>query len=359
MSEFATLHEIVKAAHRNLSPGAWDYLTGGADTETSLLRNRQALDSLAFKPMVLNDVREIDLAARVHGKKKRLPIVLAPMGSLDALDPGGALSVAKAAEEFGVISYLSSVTRPGIDEIASGTGHEKVFQLYVRGDREWISQITNKAIDLGYIYFCLTVDVAIYSRRERDLIKRYKPSGRARNDEGWEFQAALDWDLVKWFKDTWDIPLILKGIATAEDAARAVGHGVDVVYVSNHGGRQLDHSRGTIDMLPEIVREVGGKAEVIIDGGFCRGADIVKALARGANAVAIGKIQGLGLAAAGQEGVVRVLELLEVEMNTVMGLLGLDNLEKLTEDFLEPAQPVVAPAVLSAFPFLNLLPQEY
>ncbi|MEC7490631.1 MAG: alpha-hydroxy acid oxidase [Pseudomonadota bacterium] len=359
MSEFATLHEIVKAAHRNLSPGAWDYLTGGADTETSLLRNRQALDSLAFKPMVLNDVREIDLAARVHGKKKRLPIVLAPMGSLDALDPGGALSVAKAAEDFGVISYLSSVTRPGIDEIASGTSHEKVFQLYVRGDREWISQITNRAIDLGYIYFCLTVDVAIYSRRERDLIKRYKPSGRARNDEGWEFQAALDWDLVKWFKDTWDIPLILKGIATAEDAARAVGHGVDVVYVSNHGGRQLDHSRGTIDMLPEIVREVGGKAEIVIDGGFCRGADIVKALARGADAVAIGKIQGLGLAAAGQEGVVRVLELLEVEMNTVMGLLGLDNLERLTEDFLEPAQPVVAPAVLSAFPFLNLLPQEY
>ena len=359
MSEFATLHEIVKAAHRNLSPGAWDYLTGGADTETSLLRNRQALDSLAFKPKVLNDVREIDLAARVHGKKKRLPIVLAPMGSLDALDPGGALSVAKAAEEFGVISYLSSVTRPGIDEIASGTSHEKVFQLYVRGDREWISQITNRAIDLGYIYFCLTVDVAIYSRRERDLIKRYKPSGRARNDEGWEFQAALDWDLVKWFKDTWDIPLILKGIATAEDAARAVGHGVDVVYVSNHGGRQLDHSRGTIDMLPEIVREVGGKAEIVIDGGFCRGADIVKALACGANAVAIGKIQGLGLAAAGQEGVVRVLELLEVEMNTVMGLLGLDNLERLTEDFLEPAQPVVAPTVLSAFPFLNLLPQEY
>ena len=112
-------------------------------------------------------------------------------------------------------------------------------------------------------------------------------------------------------------------------------------------------------MLPEIVREVDGKAEVIIDGGFCRGADIVKALACGANAVAIGKIQGLGLAAAGQEGVVRVLELLEIEMNTVMGLLGLDNLDRLTEDFLESAQPVVAPAVLSAFPFLNLLPQEY
>lgn len=359
MSEFATLHEIVKAAHRNLSPGAWDYLTGGADTETTLLRNRMALDSLAFRPRVLNDVREIDLSSTVHGVKSRLPIILAPMGSLDALDPGGAMSVAKAAEDFGVVSYLSSVTRPGIEEIAAETTHDKVFQLYVRGDRDWIADIVNKAIDLGYIHFCLTVDVALYSRRERDLIKRYKPSGRARNNEGWEFQAGLNWDLVKWFKDTWDIPLIVKGIATAQDAALCVEHGVEVVYVSNHGGRQLDHGRGTIDMLPEIAKEVDGRAEIVVDGGFCRGADIVKAMARGADAVAIGKIQGLGLGADGQAGVHRVLELLEIEMNTVMGLLGLDRLDKLSEDFLEPAQPVVAPGVLSAFPFLNLPSQEY
>ena len=359
MSDFATLHEIVKAAHRNLSPGAWDYLTGGADTETALLRNRMALDSLAFRPLVLNDIREIDMTATVHGAKSRLPIILAPMGSLDSLDPAGAMAVAKAAEEFGVVSYLSSVTQPGIAEIAAGTGHDKVFQLYVRGDRDWIADITNKAIDLGYVHFCLTVDVAVYSRRERDLIKRYQPSGRARNNDGCEFQAALNWDLVKWFKDTWDIPLILKGIATAEDAARCIEHGVEVVYVSNHGGRQLDHGRGTIDMLPEIVKEVDGRAEIVVDGGFCRGADIVKAIARGADAVAIGKIQGLGLGADGQAGVFRVLEFLEIEMNTVMGLLGLDSLDKLSEDCLTPAQPVVAPGVLSAFPFLNLPPQEY
>ena len=359
MSAFATLHEIVKAAHRNLSPGAWDYLIGGADTETALLRNRLALDSLAFRPLVLKDVREIDLAATVHGQRSRLPIVLAPMGSLDALDPGGAMTVAKAAEEFGVVSYLSSVTRPGLEEVAAGTAHPKAFQLYVRGDRDWVAGIVRKALDRGYVLFCLTVDVALYSRRERDLIKRYQPLGRARNDEGWEFQAALDWDLVKWFKDTWDVPLALKGIATAEDAARCVESGVEVVYVSNHGGRQLDHGRGTIDILPEVVREAGGRAEIVVDGGFCRGADIVKALARGADAVAIGKIQGLGLGAAGQAGVVRVLELLEAEMKIVMGLLGLDRLESLSEDFLAPAQPVVPPGALSAFPFLNLPASEY
>ena len=132
-----------------------------------------------------------------------------------------------------------------------------------------------------------------------------------------------------------------------------------MVYVSNHGGRQLDHSRGTIDMLPEIVEEVDGRAEIVVDGGFCRGADIIKALARGADAVAIGKIQGLGLGAAGQAGVVRVLELLETEMNTVTGLLGLDSLDKLSEEFLEPVTPVVPPGAFSAFPFLNLPPQEY
>ncbi len=357
MSEFETLHEIVKAAHRNLSPGAWDYLTGGAETETSLLRNRMALDSLAFKPLVLNDVREIDLTAKVHGQECRLPVILAPMGSLDQIDPGGAMSVAKAAEEFGVVSYLSSVTQPGLDEIAAETKHPKVFQLYVRGDRDWVADIANRAVDLGYVHFCLTVDVALYSRRERDVIKRYRP--RARANEGWEYQAALDWDFVKWFKDTWDIPLIVKGIATAQDAARCVEHGVEVVYVSNHGGRQLDHGRGTVDMLPEIVAAVDGKAEIVVDGGFARGSDIVKALARGADAVAIGKIQGLGLGAAGQAGVVRVLELLETEMRITMGLLGLDSLSKLSEEFLAPAQPVVPPSALSAFPFLNLPAQEY
>ena len=256
------------------------------------------------------------------------------------------------------------VTAALLAELDSTLEYHELVKIKIRaGNRDareaTIADIVDKAIDNGFIQFCLTVDVALYSRRERDLIKRYKPSGRARNNEGWDFQAAMNWDLVKWFKDRWEIPLILKGIATTQDAARAVDHGVEVVYVSNHGGRQLDHSRGTIDILPEIVREVDGRAEIVVDGGFCRGADIVKALARGADAVAIGKIQGLGLGAAGQEGVVRVLELLETEMNTVMGLLGLDSLDKLSEEFLEPAAPVAPPSVLSAFPFLNLPPQEY
>ena len=359
MSEFETIHEIVKAARRNMSHGVWDYLTGGADTETTLLRNRQGLDSIAFRPRVLRDVREIDLTGTLMGHPMRLPVALAPMGSLDAMESGGALSVAKAAEEFGVVSFLSSVTKPGLEDIAEATGHPKIYQLYVRGDHSYIEEYARRAIDKGYEAFCLTVDVAYYSRRERDIIKRYTPLGRARGVEGWDFQAGLNWDTVKWFKDTFDIPLVIKGIATGEDAAICVDHGVEGVYVSNHGGRQLDHGRASIDALPEIVTAVGGKAQIIVDGGFLRGADVIKAIALGADAVAIGKLQGFGLAADGTPGIVRVLELLEIEMRIAMGLLGETSLDALTPDHLHPAMPVYQPSAVSGFPFLNLKDPEY
>lgn len=357
MSEFLTLHEIVKAARQNLSQGAWDYLTGGADTETTLRRNRQGLDAIAFRPRVLRDVREIDCTGSVHGAKARLPVALAPMGSLGALDPGGALTVAEAAREFGVVSYLSSVTEPGLEEIGRATDHPKVYQLYVRGDRAWVEDHVVRAVEFGYAAFCLTVDVAIYSRRERDLIKRYTPRGR--RAPGMEYQAGMTWDLARWFKDRFDIPLVIKGIATAEDAAIAVEHAVDVVYVSNHGGRQLDHGRATIDVLPEIAEAVGGRAEIVVDGGFVRGSDVVKALALGANSVAIGKLQGFGLAAAGREGIVRVLEILEAEIRTTLGLLGVTRFAELDRTYLHPAPPVCPPHATSAFPLFEPADWEY
>ena len=359
MADFATLHEIVAAARGNLSDGAWDYLTGGAETETSLLRNRLGLDSIAFRPRVLNDVSAIDLGGTIAGHPTRLPVSLAPMGSLELMHPDGSMAVARAAEAFGTVSYLSSVTHPGLEAVAEGTGHPKVYQLYVRGGRDSVAEVAKRAISAGYVAFCLTVDVALYSRRERDLIKRYVPTARRSAGEGMEHQASLDWDLVKWFKDSFDIPLQIKGVATAEDAALCVEHGVDTVYVSNHGGRQLDHGRATVDMLPEVVEAVAGKAEIVVDGGFMRGADIVKAIARGADSVAIGKVQGFGLAAAGMSGIVRVLELLEEEMRISMGLMGLTRLDRLDATFLHPAPPVREPSVLSAFPFLTLRSPEY
>jgi len=197
----------------------------------------------------------------------------------------------------------------------------------------------------------MTVDSAHYSRRERDLDKRFvKPWRRAAR--GMEWQAALSWDQVKRFKDAHDIPLILKGIATAEDAAMACDHGVEVVYVSNHGGRQLDHGLGSLEVLPEVVRAVNGRAAVMVDGGFLRGTDIVKAIALGAQCVGLGRLQCLGLAAAGQAGLERALEILEEEVRICLGLLGVTSYGQLDASYLREARLVTAAGALSAFPLL-------
>jgi isopentenyl diphosphate isomerase/L-lactate dehydrogenase-like FMN-dependent dehydrogenase len=351
--EFLTLHELVKAARNKLPANIWDYLVGGADTETTVRRNRLALDSLAFRPRVLRDVSQIDVSRRLLGKRLRIPVVLAPVGSLESFDAGGGATVAKAAAEFGVPMFLSSVSQPGIEATAEAApGGMRVYQLYVRGDDAFVDDHLRRAIAAGYDAFCLTVDTAIYSRRERDISTRFAKPWR-RGVVGMDYQAALNWSHVKRFRDKYDIPLILKGIATAEDAAIACEHGVAGVYVSNHGGRQLDHGRGTLDFLPEVVAAVKGRAAVIVDGAFCRGTDVIKAIALGADAVAIGRLYLYGLAAAGQRGVVRVLELLETEIRVSMGLLGVDSYAKLDKSYLHSASPVYRPHVHSAFPLIE------
>src|SRR5256712_1776111 len=247
-SRFQTLHEIVRAARMNLAPGPWDYLAGGAETETTLRRNRQALDSLAFRPRGLRNVAKIDSTSSLFGRAVRIPVMIAPVGSVESFEPGGGATAAKASAEFNVPQMLSSVCNPGLEAVAAAADNFRIFQLYVRGDEAWVDDIVKRAIDNGYAAFCLTVDTASYSRRERDLAKRFIKPWRVRAT-GHEFQAALNWDHVKRFKDKHRIPLIIKGVATAEDAGLACEHGVDVVYVSNHGGRQLDHGRGSIDVL--------------------------------------------------------------------------------------------------------------
>lgn len=356
--DFLTLHEIVKEARKKLSNNIWDYLIGGTETETTLKRNRMALDMLAFRPRALRDVSSIDCGGSLLGRKLRIPVALAPIGSLESFESGGGATAAKAAGEFNVFTILSSVSQPGMEAVAEAATGPKIFQLYVRGDEAWVDDHVRRAIDSGYDAFCLTVDTAVYSRRERDIAKRFVKPWRQRA-AGLEFQAALNWNDVKRLKDKFDIPLVIKGLATAEDAALACEHGVEVVYVSNHGGRQLDHGRGSTDVLPEIVDAVAGRAEVVVDGGFSRGSDIVKAIALGASAVGIGRLVGYGMAAAGQEGLVRVLELLEAEMNECLGLLGVASLGELDRSYLHPAQPVTLPHVHSAFPLLNLDDQGY
>ena len=173
--------------------------------------------------------------------------MLAPIGGLQDLDPGGAATSARATSEFGIVGMHSSVSEPGLEEIAAAASGPQIYQLYMREGEGWVEDHAQRAIAAGFHAFCLTVDLAVYARRERDLAKRYVTTTRRLDTHRGEIrQAQLNWDDVKRFKDSFEIPLIIKGIATAEDATIAVEHGVDVVYVSNHGGRQLDHGRGTM-----------------------------------------------------------------------------------------------------------------
>jgi glycolate oxidase len=274
--------------------------------------------------------------------------MMAPIGSLQTITPEGGVAVAKAAAEFGTMNFVSSVTQPSLEEIAASTNHPKIFQLYIRGGLDWCAEIVGRVKKAGYIALCLTVDTAHYSRRERPLLNRWQPPSR-RTETGRIFQAMLTWEMADAIKKIAGMPLIIKGIATAEDAKIAVDHGVDVIYISNHGGRQLDHGRGTIDILPEIVEAAGGKAEIVLDGGVTRGTDVVKALALGCKAVTIGKLQGWGLGAGGQAGLVRVLQLLEEEITIDMALLGVTRVDQITANYVCKAPPTTFAHEMSAF----------
>jgi glycolate oxidase len=357
--EFQNLHELVRKARANLNQNAWDYIVGGTETETTLRRNRMALDEIAFRPRVLRNVAKIDPSVEVLGRKLRLPVVLAPVGALEIFDPGAGASVARGAGGFGAAHMLSSVSEPGLEKVAAAAPDAlRIYQLYVRGDDAFVEDRVSRAIANGYTAFCLTVDTAHYSRRERDLAKRYVRASRVRVSGG-EFQMGLEWRTVKLIKDKYKIPLVLKGIATAEDAAIALDHGVEWIYVSNHGGRQLDHGRGAMQVLPEIAAAVSGRAKIMVDGSFCRGTDIVKAIAAGADLVGIGRLQCWALAAAGEAGVLRMLELLEDEVVRCLGLLGVRNFAELDRSYLHAATPTNLPHVLSAFPLLEIEPYRY
>ena len=345
--DFVTNQEIIVAARRNLTQNVWDYLAGGAESETTMRRNRLGLDSLAFRPRVLVDVSKIETTANFLGHELRIPVMLAPIGSLQSLTGEGGVAVAKAAEEFGTLNFVSSVTQPSLEEIAAASRNPKVFQLYVQGDLKWIETLLGRVKKAGYTALCLTVDTAHYGRRERQMMDRWLPPSR--RGSGYEYRAALTWETLDLIKEVGGLPFILKGVATPQDAAIAVERGVHAIYISNHGGRQLDHGRATIDMLPEIVEAVGGRAAIVLDGGILRGSDVLKAIALGATAVAIGKLQGWGLAAGGQAGLVRVLELLEREIITTMALLGVTNLEQLTGAYLCKVQPLPPTHEMSAF----------
>lgn len=357
VQEFLTLHELVIAAREKLTDSAWAYITGGADTETSMQRNRAAIDSLALRPRVLNDVSSVDCTATLFGSTTRLPVFLCPVGGLEVFDPKGALSVAIAAKSFGVPMLLSSVSEWSPAQLIGQLSNELklVLQLYVRTDAAGVDECVEKCMQLDMPAFCVTVDSAIYSRRERDISGRFVKPWRAKGvGDAAKYQASVTWKDIERIRKIFNNQLVLKGIATREDALLAVEHGVDVVYVSNHGGRQLDHGLGSIAALVDIVEAVDGRAIVLVDGGFSRGTDIAKAIALGADGVGLGRMMCFALAAEGPVGVQCMLELLEEEYRIALALLGVQNSTQLNPSHIKTVEALHHDsALVSAFPLLK------
>src|SRR4051812_9735213 len=257
MRDIVSNEEIIQEARKRLEQGAWDYLVGGSESETTLRRNRLAFDKVAFRPRILVDVTTIDPSTTFLGQKLRIPAILAPIGSLQTFDPSGAAGSTRAATEFGIMHAVSSVTLPTLEETAAATPTPKIFQLYVHGDMDWVADIIGRVKQAGYAALALTVDVAHYSRRERPMLTRYQPPTR-RTPPNRAYQASLTWDTMERIREMAGLPFMIKGIQTAEDAEIAVARGVDMLWVSNHGGRQIDHGLGSLDTLPEIVQATRG-----------------------------------------------------------------------------------------------------
>jgi isopentenyl diphosphate isomerase/L-lactate dehydrogenase-like FMN-dependent dehydrogenase len=340
---FVTLPEIRRAAREKLSREVWNFGDGGTETETTMRRNRRAIRRLAITQYVLVDIREIDLRTSLLGVPLSWPVAIAPMGGLILFHPQGDVEMGRGGELADTLQFLSGATGFSVEDVAKGSHGPKMFQLYHHGDRAWVADLLARVEASGYHSVVMTVDTQFYSRRERDIAARWSPRDAmaiAPNPRGPDsgYQARLTWGDVEWLRKTTKLPIGLKGIMTVRDAKRAVETGCKIVWVSNHGGRQLDATQASIDALPAIVDTVAGAAEIIVDGGFTRGTDVLKGLARGATVVAVGRAALWGLAANGAEGVENALGLLREELRIAMGLSGQTSIKRLTPDLVFPVE---------------------
>jgi glycolate oxidase len=337
--KFVTLPEIRRAAKDKLPRDHWNFGDGAAETESTKRRNRRHLDRLAIQQNVLVDVRKVDLTTSLLGVPLTWPVAVAPMGGLVLFNAEGDVEMARGAGRGQTLQWLSGATGWPVEEVAKAGSGPQMFQLYAHGDHGWMAELLGRVEASGYKAVALTVDVQKYSRRERDVFHRFSPRAAmevAPNPRGPlpDFQSGLTWADVEWLMKTTKLPIGLKGIMTVADARRAIDMGVRLIWVSNHGGRQLDHTQSTIEALPPIADAVAGRAEIIVDGGFNRGTDVIKALARGARVVACGRTMLWGLAADGAAGVARVCEIMRDELTINMGLCGRTRIKDLTPDLI-------------------------
>jgi L-lactate dehydrogenase (cytochrome) len=365
-------------ARRRLPRGVFDYIDGGAEDELALRSNSDAYRRVTFRPRVLRDVTEVDTSSTLLGKPLAYPLVLAPTGFTRIADAAGELAVARAAQRAGLPYTLSTLGTRSIEEVAAVSSGRLWFQVYVWKDRGLVADMVGRAAESGYEALCLTVDTAVFGKRERDVRRGFtlppklglstlldgiihpgwtwqfltndpivfaNVAGRSVGEGGEtvalaryvssEFDPGVSWSDVEWLRARWNGPIVIKGIQTVDDARIAADEGLDAIAISNHGGRQLDSAPVPLEVLPSVVDAVGDRIEIICDGGVRRGSDIVKALALGATACMAGRAYLYGLGAAGEAGVDHVLDLFAGDIKRTMALLGCRTVKELDRELVD------------------------
>jgi 4-hydroxymandelate oxidase len=333
--------ELEPLARSRMDPAAWDYYAGGAGDEQTVADNRDAWNRLRLRPHVLVDVSMVDVSTSAFGATLGHPVIVAPTAAHDLAHPEGELATARGAVAAGALMTLSTISSKPMEQVAAAVPEApRWFQLYDPTDREAARALVQRAADAGYSAVVLTVDLPLPGNRERDRRNEFAvelgvhlpPDQVVDPETGIVVLPTMDWDELAWLRSVCPIPLIAKGILRADDAARAVEAGCDGIWISNHGGRQLDTSITSADALPEIVEAIGGRVLIVADGGVRRGIDVLKALALGADLVAVGRPVLWGLAVGGADGVQRVLAILRDELALAMALTGCRSLDDITAD---------------------------
>jgi L-lactate dehydrogenase (cytochrome) len=381
LARAANVHDLRRIAKRRLPGGVFDYIDGAAEDERTMGANSDAFAHYEFRPRVLRDVSGVDTTKSLLGKTLALPLVLAPTGFTRIADPQGELAVARAATRAGLPYTLSTLSTRSIEEVAAASGSgRRWFQVYVWRDRALLRDMIERAATAGYEALVLTVDTALLGRRERDVRRGFtlppkigldtivdgilhpgwtwrfvrsepitfanvatsKVAGRDASDGTTavnlaenvvaQFDPSLSWRDLDWFRSVWSGPIVVKGIQTVDDAVIAADLGVEAIALSNHGGRQLDDAPAPLDLVAPVADAVGGRSEIICDGGIRRGSDIVKAIALGATACMAGRAYLYGLGAGGEAGVDKVLDLFATDIRRTMSLLGVTRVGDLKRD---------------------------
>jgi (S)-mandelate dehydrogenase len=376
LEQAVNIEDLRRLAQRRLPRAIFDFFDGGAEDEVTLRENRAAFERVRLLPKVLVDVAQVDTKVKILGVEANLPLAIAPTGGIGAGRPGADLMLARTAKAYGIPYTLATPATASIERIAAEAGGRLWFQLYVVRDRDFRHKLVERAKLAGYEALFVTVDLAVSGKRERDprngFVTPYRPNWRNSRDvlrrpawlfdlmrsglprmenfEGYKFSstkvtdiatavgremdASFDWEELKRLRDLWPRKLLLKGVERPDDAERAAALGCDGVVVSNHGGRQLDGAAPSLEALPDVVKAVGNKMTVLLDGGVRRGVDIVKARALGAQAVLVGRATLFGVMAGGEQGARRALDILSGELERAMKLCGVPSVREIGPDLI-------------------------